>query len=426
MKKQIFCTIGLLTLSLLSQAQTFKFDFSQKGKTPEGYVKVTPSTVFNDKDGYGYDANTSWDGKDKKPFFFSVNVPDGNYRVTVTLGSKNYAGVTTVRGESRRLFYEQVATKKGELKTETFVINKRNAIISGNKKVKLKPRENGKFDWDDKLTLEFNGAAPQVSSVVIERDDKVPTVFLCGNSTVVDQQEEPYASWGQMVPRFFSDKVSVANYAESGLSANSFIYGNRLEKIMTQIKPGDYLFVEFGHNDQKQTTPGSGAYYSFAYNIKIYIDQARAKGATPVIVTPTRRNHWNADGKTLKDTHGDFPKVLHEIAAREKVPVIDLQEMTKKMVEACGPEGAKHIFMFAAANTYPGQTKPMADNSHFGVFGAYEIAKCVAEGIKENKLPIAAGLRADFKGFNPAKPDSFESFHWDLSPFSKFDKPAGS
>lgn len=424
MNKQLLCTLGLLASTLITYGQTFKFDFSN-GKTQEEFVKVAPQTIFSDDKGYGYDVNTSWDGKSKKPFYFSVNVPDGNYKVTVTLGSRDYAGVTTIRGESRRLFYEHVPTKKGEFKTETFVINKRNAIISGNKKVKLKSRELGKFDWDDKLTFEFNGTAPQIAYLVIEKDDTVPTVFLCGNSTVVDQQAEPYASWGQMIPRFFSDKVSVANYAESGLSANTFIGGNRLEKIKTQMKKGDYLFVEFGHNDQKQKGPGKGAYYSFAYYIKMYIDEARDKGATPVIVTPTRRRRFDKNGKIM-DTHGDFPKALREIAARENVPVIDLQDMTKTMVEAYGEEESKHIYMYCPANTYPNQTREIKDNSHFGVFGAYEIAKCVAEGVKEAKLPIASGLRLDFKGFNPAKPDKFKDFHWDLCPFTAAEKPAGS
>lgn len=192
------------------------------------------------------------------------------------------------------------------------------------------------------------------------------------------------------------------------------------------MKKGDYLFVEFGHNDQKQKGPGKGAFYSFAYNIKIYIDEARAKGAIPVIVTPTRRRRFASDNKTIVNTHGDYPQALHEIAAREKVPVIDLQAMTKTLVEAFGPEGSKHIYMYCPANTYPNQTREMKDNSHFGVFGAYEIAKCVAEGVKEAKLPIASGLRQDFKGFNPAKPDNFNDFHWDLCPFTAAEKPAGS
>lgn len=406
-------------------AQTFKFDFTPESTTRNGYVKISRASAFNEQTGYGYDFQPAWDGKSDKPYFFSVNVPDGNYRVTVTLGSAASDGCTTVRGESRRLFFEGVKTAKGELKTETFTINKRNVVISGSEKVKIKPNEKYKLNWDDKLTLEFNGSKPRVSYVEIEKVDNVPTVFLCGNSTVVDYDKEPYASWGQMIPRFFTDEVCFANYAESGLSANTFIGGLRLKKALTQMKKGDYVFAEFGHNDQKQKGPGKGAWYSFAYYMKMFIDEARAKGAIPVFVTPTRRRRFSADGKIL-DTHGDYPAAIREIAAREHVPVIDLQEMTKVMCEAMGDEESKHMYMHYAANTWPGQKKELKDNSHFNTFGAYEVARCVVEGIKKAGLDIKQYVRPDVKPFDPSKPDRFKDFHWDNSPLTELAKPAGS
>ena len=138
---------------------------------------MTSETLFNDEQGYGYDLQPAWDGKSNQPFFFSVNVPDGNYKVTVTLGSKDSAGNTTVRAESRRLFIENLPTKKGEMITESFTVNKRNMKISEREKVKIKAREKNKLNWDDKLTLEFNGDAPRITSLAIERADKVPTIF---------------------------------------------------------------------------------------------------------------------------------------------------------------------------------------------------------------------------------------------------------
>lgn len=162
MKKRIFVYSLLLAAGFgLAQAQTFKFDFSPEKKTQEGFTKITSDVLFNESQGYGYDFQPAWDGKGNKPFFFSVNVPDGNYKVIVTLGSKESAGSTTVRGESRRLFIENLDTKKGEFVTETFTINKRNTVIKGNQKVKIKEREKKKLNWDDKLTLEFNGDAPR-------------------------------------------------------------------------------------------------------------------------------------------------------------------------------------------------------------------------------------------------------------------------
>ena len=148
-----------------------------------------------------------------------------------TSRKQKQAGVTTVRGESRRLFIENLPTKKGQFIDETFIINKRNPRISEKESVRIKPREKTKLNWDDKLTLEFNGDAPVCQSINIEpADPSVITVFLCGNSTVVDQDNEPWASWGQMIPHFFGTDVCIANYAESGESANTFIGAGRLKK----------------------------------------------------------------------------------------------------------------------------------------------------------------------------------------------------
>ena len=154
-----------------------------------------------------------------RPFYYSVAVPDGNYKVTVTLGARRRAARTVVRAESRRLFVEEVATKKGKYATRTFIVNKRSPRIDDRTVVKIKEREKDYLNWDDSLTLEFNGAAPAVRSISIEPDTTALTVFLCGNSTVVDQNNEPWASWGQMIPRWFDERVAISNHAESGLTA---------------------------------------------------------------------------------------------------------------------------------------------------------------------------------------------------------------
>lgn len=146
MKKVIVSMILAVFLVLTSYAQVYKFDFTSDKKVKEGYVKVTSETLFNEEQGYGYDLQPAWDGKSNQPFFFSVNVPDGNYKVTVTLGSKDSAGNTTVRAESRRLFIENLPTKKGETLVESFTVNKRNMYINGKQKVKIKPREKNKLN----------------------------------------------------------------------------------------------------------------------------------------------------------------------------------------------------------------------------------------------------------------------------------------
>ena len=170
--------IGLLLLA------TASVNAQEKAQT----YQLADAPRYSEETGYGYDLVATPEKGSKAPFFFSVRVPDGNYQVTVRLGSKKQAGVTTVRGESRRLFIDNLATKKGQFVDETFIINKRNPRISEKESVRIKPREKAKLNWDDKLTLEFNGDAPVCQSISIKpADPSVITVFLCGNSTVVDQ-----------------------------------------------------------------------------------------------------------------------------------------------------------------------------------------------------------------------------------------------
>ena len=363
--------------------------------------------------------------KEKTPIEgISVDVPDGNYKVTMKIGSKKKAGSTTVRGESRRLFIENLPTKKGEIVERTFVINKRNTQISENEYVKVKEREKSKLNWDDKLSLEFSGDAPQIASLTIEKVDNVTTVFLCGNSTVVDQDNEPWASWGQMIPRFFDDQVAFANYAESGESGNTFIAAGRLKKLLTQMKAGDYIFIEFGHNDQKQKGPGKGAYYSFMTSLKTFIDEALLKGANPVLVTPTQRRSFK-DGKIV-DTHEDYPEAMKWLAQKENIPLIDLHAMTRTLYEALGVEESKKAFVHYPANTFPNQDRVLEDNTHFNPYGAYQIAKCVVEGIKTLNLPLAKHINTDYTPYNPSEPDAIATFHWVPVKSVEAEKPDGN
>lgn len=418
----------LLLAALLApsvEAQTYRFDFTTSKKTKEGYTKITPADRFTEASGYGYDFVASPDGKSNAPFFFSVAVPDGNYRVTAVVGNKRVAGMTTVRGESRRLFFENVATKKGETQACVFVINKRNTHISDKEDVRIKARERGKLNWDDKLTLEFNGDAPQLAELIIERVENVPTIFLCGDSTVVDQDTEPWASWGQMITRFFNEGVAFANYAESGESANTFIAVGRLKKALSQMKEGDYIIMEFGHNDQKQKGPGKGAYYSYMTSLKTFIDEARLRGALPILVTPTQRRSFDEQGK-IRDTHENYPEAMRWLAAKENIPLIDLHQMTRTFYEAMGVEPSKKAFVHYPAGSFPGQTRPMADNTHFNPYGAYQIAKCIIEGMKQLNLPILGSLRSDYTPYNPAQPDKVEEFKWNASPFIEMEKPDGN
>ena len=364
---------------------------------------------------YTYDTS-----KPQQAFELSVPVPDGNYLVTLEIGSRKRAARTFVKSESRRLSVNDLATAKGEFQTVRFLVNKRDKTIreAGKDPVDVitKPRERFKLDWDDCLNLEISGDAPAVASVRIEPAPAgVTTVFLCGDSTVVDQDIEPWASWGQMFPWFFDTQVAVANYAESGERADTFIGAGRLRKILTQMQPGDYVFVEFGHNDMKLKGPGKGGYYFFATQLKTFIDEVRAKGGNPVLVSPTHRRNFDADGHVI-ETHEDYPEAMEWVARREGVPFLDLHRMSAVFYEAMGPEDSKKAFVHYKAGSFEGMPNDVADDTHFNTYGAFELAKCVATALQASGLPLATHL-VNFTGFSPARPDAPESFRWPLSPY---------
>lgn len=410
MKKLLMLMLGVWPVMAI--AQTFDFDLTK------------PQPVYTVESGFGYDivpAPTKKSPND--PFYFSVKVDDGNYRVKVELGSKKRVGETTVRAEGRRLLAHNVATKKGQFVTYEFVVNKRSPRIDDKSQVRIKDREKAYLAWDDKLTLEFNGDAPAVKSIHIERDDECPTIYLCGNSTVVDQNNEPWASWGQMITRWFGPEVAVSNHAESGLTARTFIAAGRLDKIMTTLKKGDYVFVEFGHNDEKEKKPGDGAWYHYVYNLKIFVDKVRSKGADIVFCTPTQRRAFDTDNKTIRNTHGEFPAAMLSVAEREKVPVIDLNGMTKKFFETLGFEDSKRALVHYPKELYG---RELADNTHFNPYGAYEVAKCVVMGMKQLKLPVVKYLRPDWQDFDPTQPDDWKTFKWVPSPLKDIVKPDGN
>lgn len=360
-----------------------------------------------------------------KPFNFSVAVPDGNYRVTVTIGDKKKIGQTAVRAESRRHYVDMVTTKKGKYETVSFVVNKHSPVIKGDVRVKLKPREVDYKNWDDSLSLSFCGLNPAIQRIKIEPIMDVATVFLCGNSTVVDQENEPWASWGQMITRWFGPQVSIANYAESGLSCTSFLAQLRLDKILSQLKKGDFVIVEFGHNDEKEKKAGDGAWYSYSRNLKIFVDRVKEAGGNIIFCTPTARRSFDNNGHII-NTHGDYPAAMKAVAARENVPVIDLTQMSTTFYEALGVEGSKKSLVHYPANTFPNQDKPLADNTHFNPFGAWEIAKMVVMGLKQIHSPLADYLRPEWQDFNPAQPDDPDAFVWQMSSGSNLTKPDGN
>ena len=406
--------------------QSMKFDFGS-GKVASGYTQVLRDSIYDKEKGFGFEPGANVTCPDRggkndlrsdlctcdKPFYFSVAVPEGNYRVTVTFGDRQAATATVVKAELRRLMVENVETTKGKFATRTFVVNVRTPQISTGGEVKLKDRERTTEwrAWDEKLTLEFNGLRPTINSIEIEKVD-VPTIFLLGDSTVCDQPSEPYASWGQMLTRFFGPGVAIANHAESGESLRSSLGAKRLDKVLSLMKPGDYLLIQYGHNDEKEKGKGIGAFSTFKSDLKHFVEEARKKGGIPVLITPVQRRTFDASGK-ITNSHGDYPEAVRQAAKEDGVSLIDLNAMSKDLYEALGPERSGLLF------------KP-GDGTHHNNYGSYELAKCIVAAIEKQKLPLGKYLIKGLPIFDPKNPDTPESIKLPASPTSTTVKPLGS
>lgn len=398
----------ILTASLPAHAQTgVKFSFGTDAQP--GWTQVSATAFYSTNTGFGFEPGVSLIAEKSgvtstNPFYFSVKLPEGNYRVTVNLGADSVPAVTTVKAELRRLMLEKVHTAAGESAERTFIVNIRTPDIAGGGHVHLKPRETQSewWAWDEKLTLEFNGTNPGVRKLEID-PVTVPTVFLLGDSTVCDQPAEPWNSWGQMLPRFFKPDLAVANHAESGETIANSLRAGRFAKVFSLMRPGDYLFIQFGHNDQKDHATNALAVYKS--NLEKVIAATREKGGTPVLVTSMERK-----AGVDHDTLAGYPDTVRQVAREQKCALIDLNRMSRVLYRALG-----------------GQIdRAFQDGTHHNNYGSYELAKCVMEGIKLAKLPLAGHVVDDFGDFDPAHPDSVADFQMPASPLVSAVKPLGN
>ena len=409
-----------------------KFDFGT-GAAKAGYVKVQPDTAYTDARGYGIEPGAPAKAVDRgstggqkgdfitsdKPIVFSVAAPEGSYQVTVTLGDPQGESKTTIKAELRRLMVEKAHLDKLQIATYTFNVNIRTPQIPGGGTVRLKDREKqGEVRaWDNKLTLEFDDALPCIQTVELKRVDNLPVVFVVGDSTVCDQPGEAYASWGQMLPRFLKPDVVVANHAESGESLRGFLGEQRWAKVMSQLKPGDYVIIQMGHNDEKEGR--DLALTSFKTDLKRFVADTRSKGATAIIVPPMERRNFDANGK-ITASHGQYPEAYYQVAREDKVAMIDLTAASVVFYNTLGKDKA---FLAFASTPAMGAER---DKTHHDPYGAYELAKIIIQGIRDNKLELAKSIVDDFKGFDPAHPDNVDTFTMPIGPSTVNGRPLGS
>jgi len=389
-------------------ATTFRFNFGN-GKAKPTWIRVSPTNSYSTAFGYGFEPGANVIAGDRfvsstNPFYFSVKLPEGNYKVTAAFGGAPGGSFVTVKTELRRMMLEKIRVRPGKTETRSFVVNIRTPEIAGDGEVHLKSRErtNEWWDWDEKMTLEFNGSNPCLQTLQIT-PVRVPTVFLSGDSTVCDQPAEPWNSWGQMLPRFFKPEIAIANHAESGETVANSLRAQRFEKIFSLMKPGDYLFLQFGHNDMKNHA--TNALENYKSDLKRIIQRTRSLGGTPVLVTSMERK---AGVET--NTLAGYPDAVREVAREDNCALIDLNAMSKIFYKALGAD----------------LDKAFQDGTHHNNYGSYELAKCVVHGIKQSKLPLAKHIVKDLGDFDPAKPDPFAAFEIPASPMVSSTKPLGN
>ncbi len=219
------------------------------------------------------------------------------------------------------------------------------------------------------------------------------TVYTIGDSTMClydTANAKHQRGWAQMLPEFFNNDVKVVDAARGGRSTKSFFNEGLWQKVIDKVKPGDYVFIQFAHNDEKNDTVRGTKpwkeYYSF---LKLYVEQTRAKGGIPVLLTPIVRRYFDNSGLiTLRGQHdmgpgdslGNYPLVMHHAAKELNVPLIDLTAMTKKLVESYGPEKSKELYI-------------STDKTHLTILGATKVAELAVEGIRQLKLPLSDYLK---------------------------------
>lgn len=371
---------------------------------------MTADMMYSTERGYGFDFNSKPIGIERggedpmtdglittteSPFFFSVKVPEGNYRITVTLGDAQGESATTIRSEAGHLLATGILTAPGKFVTRTFYANVRRPQIpppprnapGGTEVHMFLAGEPEARAWDEKLTLEFNHTRPCLCAMEIVKDDTVPTLFVAGDSTVGDPRHGPAGNWPTQMCQFFKPEIAICNSAEGGETTKSFITGYRFDKVLSQMKTGDFFLVQFGHNDSKANWPQSYTEPGTSFNayLRVFIAETRRRGATLVLVTPMERSD-------NQDSVGRWARAMREVAAQENVPLIDQWAMSKQLWTALGADVVK------AFNPN--------DRTHLSGYGGYLLSKVVVAGIKKNVPELARFVVDDFQEMDLAHPDA--------------------
>jgi lysophospholipase L1-like esterase len=311
------------------------------------------------------------------PIYCHYDVAPGNYDVIVSIGSSTSAGSTAMWVEARRLMLPTTATAAGTVTTYSFTINVRQP--------EGEPTGEGGTGTPG-LDIHFTGSAPRVSAVSVRPASHPLVAYIAGDSTVCDQPTAPYTGWGQMIPASVGPGAVIANYADAGESSGSFLANPVLfPAIVAKVKAGDLVFIQFGHNDKTTTAA------DYRSHLTTMVDQVRAKGGVPVLVTPMVRHLFNGNQLTptamqVNRIGVDLPAQMRAVGAALKVPVIDLTAKSAALVTSLGPTASAALYLRASVDG-------VTDNTHFSQYGATKMAALVLQGIREQHLSLVQYLR---------------------------------
>ncbi len=220
-------------------------------------------------------------------------------------------------------------------------------------------------------------------------------LYLAGDSTMAQKlaEKRPETGWGEALQQYFDiDQVRVDNRARNGRSTRSFLAEGRWQAIVDDLRPGDYVIIQFGHNDESKD---KGDRYTppeqFKANLTRFVQDVRAKQATPILATPVYRRKFEA-GK-LVDTHGEYPDLVRAVAAEQNVPLLDMHARSRDVLERAGDEGSRKLFLQLQPGENPNYPNGVQDNTHFSPAGAELMAREAAEGLKALNIPLSELVR---------------------------------
>jgi lysophospholipase L1-like esterase len=224
-------------------------------------------------------------------------------------------------------------------------------------------------------------------------DENVITIFMIGNSTMAGKpfkDGNPEKGWGQIFPLYFNDGIKVENHAVNGRSTKSFINEGRWDSVVNKIKTGDYIIIEFGHNDAKKDDHKrfADANTDYKWNLEKFINETREKGGIPILATPIVRRRFDEQGK-FYDVHGDYPKVVRELAEKMDVLLLDLHKKSEEYIIKLGAVRSKNFYLHIAADEYSSLPEGKTDDTHLSPTGAFRICDFAADEIKL-KIPLLA------------------------------------